>query len=200
MINKEIENKIIDILNKMRADGVYDRSDALEMKFTTQTTTATGSIDAQKKDGKFSLSGEQIVNGHFASYVGCVGLTKAFLYAARDSGLELRAVITTRTDDLEKGNNGHVVPAVKMHDGKFHMFDPRPNPKRDGFQFLTQTAEVGKTCTHDALKLDGEYKIMEILMPDELETITTQTAIQTHSKQTPQTKQTTIIFKNNQRE
>ena len=51
-----------------------------------------------ERDARFSLSGKDIYEQKLGDLVSCTGMTKVFLYAARNSGLDLKAVITTEID------------------------------------------------------------------------------------------------------
>ena len=209
MTDNEIKTKLQEILTRMHAPGTgaFDSSQPRKNLFAFKTGTVMMQphndpevterriLDA-KKNATFTLSGQEIIEGHFASYVGCTGLAKAFLYAARDSGLDLRAVITTRADDLEHGAHGHVLPAVKMSDGKYHMIEPRIFDRQTKkVNMIEQPAIVGTNCRHVLRNLENtDYRIMKIITADQLEEIKTQAAIKAHSRQT------TITSNNNQRE
>ena len=109
-------------------------------------------------------------------------MTKVFLYAARNSGLDLKAVITTDVECLNKGqsNNGHVVPAVKMSDGQYHVFEPRCHNVmgRDFQRMLKQPVVIGKNVFHilNSIK-DKPYEVIDIISGEELEQIKTMNTI-----------------------
>lgn len=129
-------------------------------------------------DVRFSLSGKEFYEEKLGDLASCTGMTKLFLYAAQNSGLDLKAVITTEIDclNLGKSNIGHVVPAVKMSDGKYHIFEPRCHNVmgHDFYKMLKQPVEIGKTVFHilNSIK-DKLYEVISIIDADALEQIKT---------------------------
>ena len=131
-----------------------------------------------ERDARFSLSGKDIYEQKLGDLISCTGMTKVFLYAARNSGLDLKAVITTEIDCLNNGhsNQGHVVPAVKMSDGQYHIFEPRRrNVMTPDFQnMLKQCIQIGNSVFHIVKSIaDKPYEVIDIIDQDELEQITT---------------------------
>ena len=130
------------------------------------------------RDLRFALSGREIFEQKLGDLISCTGLAKVFLYIAKDSGLDLRAVITTEVECLNSGhsNNGHVVPAVKMSDGQYHIFEPRArNAMGQNFQrMLSQPIAVGKNVFHilNSIK-DKPYEVVDIITTEQLEQIKT---------------------------
>ena len=131
-----------------------------------------------ERDARFVLSGKEIYDKKLGDLVSCTGMTKVFLYAGRNSGLDLKAVITTEVECLNKGrsNQGHVVPAVKMSDGQYHIFEPRRrNVTTPDFQnMLKQPVQIGKNVFHIIKTImDKPYEVIDIIDQEELEQITT---------------------------
>lgn len=131
-----------------------------------------------ERDARFVLSGKEIYDEKLGDLVSCTGMTKVFLYVGRNTGLDLKAVITTEVECLNKehSNQGHVVPAVKMSDGQYHIFEPRRrNVMTPDFQsMLKQPVQIGKNVFHIAKTImDKPYEVIDIIDQDELEQITT---------------------------
>lgn len=135
-----------------------------------------------ERDARFVVSGKDIYEQNLGDMVSCTGRTKLFLYTARNSGLDLKAVITTDVECLNNGhsNQGHVVPGVKMSDGEYHIFEPCcHNVKGRDFQnMLKQSVAPGVQVFHvlNSIK-DKPYEVVDIISGDELEKITTMDGI-----------------------
>ena len=133
------------------------------------------------EDGRFSVSGKEIYEEKLGDFMSCTGMTKVFLYAARNTGLDLKAVITTSVACLDAGksNDGHVVPAVKMSDGQYHIFEPRCKSVRGDFlKMLKQPVKIGGTVFHvlNSIK-DKPYEVIDIISQNDLEQIKTMRGI-----------------------
>lgn len=184
--DEQIKQKLQGILDQLHQpdSGIFDSEKQTNKESEIEQIGKNKNLGHDtKREATFALSGQEIIDGKYGLIVGCVGKAKAFLAAARDSGLDMRAVITTSVQTLSNPGSdqpfdGHVVVAVKLSDGKYHMFDPAHRQ----LEFLTQPAIVGKTCNHFIPGQEKEpYKIMQIISADELETIKTQTDIQNRS-------------------
>ena len=134
------------------------------------------------RDARFAISGKEAYEQKLGDILSCTGMTKVFLYAAKDSGLDLQAVIITDVECLNNGrsNNGHVVPAVKMSDGKYHIFEPRcySVSGSDFRQMLKQPVAIGKNIFHilNSIK-NTPYEVIDIIDGNALEQIKTMDAI-----------------------
>jgi len=186
MTDKQIKQKLQEILDQLHQpdSGIFDSKKQTNKEYEIEQIGVNKNLGHDtKRDATFALSGQEIIDGKYGLIVGCVGLAKAFLSATRNSGLDMRAVITTSVQTLSNPDsnqpfNGHVVTAVKLSDGQYHMFDPAHRQ----LEFLTQPAIVGKTCTHFISGQENEpYQITQIISADELETIKTQPDIQNRS-------------------
>lgn len=184
--DEQIKQKLQGILDQLHQpdSGIFDRKKQTNKESEIEQIGKNKNLGRDtKRDATFALSGQEIIDGKYGLIVGCVGNAKAFLAAARNSGLDMRAVITTSVQTLfnpssDQPFNGHVVVAVKLSDGVYHMFDPAHRQ----LEFLTQPAIVGKTCNHFIPGQEKEpYQIMQIISADELETIKTQNDIQKRS-------------------
>ena len=133
------------------------------------------------EDGRFSISGKEIYEQKLGDFMSCTGMTKVFLYAARNKGLDLKAIITTDVECLNAGksNDGHVVPAVKMSDGQYHIFEPRCRSVKGDFQrMLQQPVKIGQNVFHVLPSIkDRPYEVIDIISQEELESIKTMNAI-----------------------
>lgn len=130
------------------------------------------------KDVRFNVSGREIYEQKLGDLCSCTGMAKVTLYLGHIMGLDMRAVITTDITDLDNGrsNNGHVVPAVKMSDGTYHIFEPRlKNVNAAGFQkMLSQSVEIGKNVFHILNNIKNKpYEIVDIIDTATLENIKT---------------------------
>ena len=186
MTDEQIKQTLQQILDQLHQpdSGIFDNEKQGNEAFEIEQIGINKNLGRDtQRDATFALSGQEIIDGKYGMIVGCVGRAKAFLAAARDSGLDMKAVITTSVQTLSNPDPnqpfmGHVVVAVKMSDGQYHMIDPAHRQ----LQFLKQPAIVGETCTHFISGQENElYKIMQIISADELETIKTQTEIQNRS-------------------
>ena len=187
MTDKEILESLQKVLNKIHdpKTGAFRGA----QKFTKGITTTRLAIlkGVSTKDVRFDISGKEFYEQRLGDLASCTGMTKLFLYAAKDSGLDLKAVITTETDCLNAGksNIGHVVPAVNLSDGQYHIFEPRcHNVMGQDFQrMLKQPIEIGKPVFHilNAIK-DKPYEVIDIISGEELEQIKTMDAIINRSR------------------
>lgn len=79
-----------------------------------------------EKERKFSLSGKEILEQK-ASYVGCLGIAKAFLYlASHKKSIQARGLITTSIKSYKqylkntrKPFEGHVIIAILGNNGQY---------------------------------------------------------------------------------
>lgn len=178
MTDKEIVKSLQDILDKIHNTDtcIFQNlspieKQELEHKFAVIHNSTI-------RDVRFNLSGQEIFEQKLGDLISCTGMTKVFLYAAKNSRLDLKAVITTETECLNNGlsNNGHVVPAVKMSDGKYHIFEPRAkNAMGINFQkMLSQPVVVGNNVFHilNSIK-DKPYEVIDIITAEQLEEIKT---------------------------
>lgn len=128
------------------------------------------------KDVPFALSGQEIVEQRLSDIVACTGRTKAFLYLAKNHGLDLKAVLTTNINHLSDGLNNHTVPAIKLSDGKYHIFEPmcRSVDGQDFKRMLKQPVVIGQNVFHVLNHIKNDpYKVMDIISIDNLEQIKT---------------------------
>lgn len=178
MTDEQIVKSLQDVLDKIHDPdtGIFQNlspSDKQELEHKLSITHST-----TVRDVRFALSGRKIFEQRLGDLISCTGMTKVFLHMAKDSGLDLRAVITTETECLNNGhsNNGHVVPAVKMSDGQYHIFEPRAkNAMGQNFQrMLSQPVAVGKNVFHilNSIK-DKQYEVVDIITTEQLEQIKT---------------------------
>ena len=168
--------KILDDIHNPKT-GIFHNDTDQEIRKQILTNIAHDRR-VSERDARFVLSGKDIYDKKLGDLVSCTGMTKVFLYAGRNSGLDLKAVITTEVECLNKGhsNQGHVVPAVKMSDGQYHIFEPRRrNVMTPDFQsMLKQPVQIGKTVFHIIKTImDKPYEVIDIIDQDELEQITT---------------------------
>ena len=173
-ILESLQNVLNDIHNP--ETGIFRNSDQETRKQLLVDIAHNKSVP--ERDARFVLSGKEIYDKKLGDLVSCTGMTKVFLYAGRNSGLDLKAVITTEVECLNKGhsNQGHVVPAVKMSDGQYHIFEPRRrNVMTPDFQsMLKQPVQIGKIVFHIVKTImDKPYEVIDIIDQDELEQITT---------------------------
>lgn len=182
ILNSMTDTKILESLQAILNDihnpqtGIFRNFDQETRKQMLVDIAHNKSIP--ERDARFSLSGKDIYEQKLGDLVSCTGMTKVFLYAARNSGLDLKAVITTEIDCLNNGhsNQGHVVPAVKMSDGQYHIFEPRRrNVMTPDFQnMLKQYIQIGNSVFHIVKSIaDKPYEVIDIIDQDELEQITT---------------------------
>lgn len=130
------------------------------------------------KDVRFNISGREIYEQKLGNLCSCTGMAKVTLYLAQNMGLDVRAVITTDVADLNNGhsNNGHVVPAVKMSDGEYHIFEPRCHDVSapEFQQMLKQPIKIGKNVFHILNNIkDKPYEVVDIIDIITLENIKT---------------------------
>lgn len=178
MTDKEILESLQKVLNKIHDPdtGAFRHAKKFAKGITTTRLAITKGVSV--KDVRFDISGKEFYEQRLGDLASCTGMTKLFLYAAKDSGLDLKAVITTEIDCLNAGksNIGHVVPAVKMSDGQYHIFEPRcRNVMGQDFQrMLKQAVEIGKPVFHilNAIK-DKPYEVIDIISGEGLEQIKT---------------------------
>lgn len=182
ILNSMTDTKILESLQAILNDihnpqtGIFRNFDQETRKQMLVDIAHNKSIP--ERDARFSLSGKDIYEQKLGDLISCTGMTKVFLYAARNSGLDLKAVITTEIDCLNNGhsNQGHVVPAVKMSDGQYHIFEPRRrNVMTPDFQnMLKQYIQIGNSVFHIVKSIaDKPYEVIDIIDQDELEQITT---------------------------
>ena len=171
MTDKEILESLQKVLDEFHKTFRIDNKFKLAIKKTK--------IAVQKhvpiKDVPFTLSGQEIVEQRLNDIVACTGRTKAFLYLAKNSGLDLKAVLTTNVNHLDDGLNNHTVPAIKLSDGKYHIFEPMcRSVKGDFIRMLRQPVVIGQNVFHvlNHIKNDS-YKVMDIISADDLEQIKT---------------------------
>ena len=119
LIDDIIKQSLQKILNRLHDNkiGVFRHNSDLKNGILKTKLSLQRSVPL--KEIKFNLSGQEILDQRLGDIVSCTGLTKAFLAAAQNSGLDLKAVITVNKESLDKGerNKYHIVPAVKMSDG-----------------------------------------------------------------------------------
>ena len=179
MTDEKIIESLQKILNEIHDpnSGIFRNSDPETRRQLVSSIAHEKSIPEQ--DVRFALSGKDIYDKKLGDLIFCTGMTKVFLYAARNSGLDLKAVITTDVEGLNRGysNRGHVVPAVKMTDGQYHIFEPRRrNVTTADFQnMLKHPTQIGGTVFHIAAKsmIGRPYEVIDIIDGTELEKITT---------------------------
>ena len=172
MTDKQILQSLQQILDKFHS--VFRGETKFKLAIRKTKTALSKHIPV--KDVAFALSGQEIAEQKLADIVACTGRTKAFLYLAKDSGLDLKAVLTTNTKYLDTGNNNHTVPAVKMSDGKYHIFDPmcRFVDGQDFKRMLKQPVIIGQNVFHVLPSLTNDsYKVMDIVDATDLEKIKT---------------------------
>lgn len=182
MTDKQILESLQKVLDKIHNPdtGAFRHAKKFAKGITTTRLAITKGVSV--KDVRFSISGKEFYEQRLGDLASCTGMTKLFLYAAKDSGLDLKAVITTEIDCLNAGksNIGHVVPAVKMSDGQYHIFEPRcRNVMGQEFQeMLKQPVKIGKPVFHilNAIK-DKPYEVIDIISGEELEQIQTMDVI-----------------------
>lgn len=187
MTDKEILESLQKVLDKIHnpQTGAFRDKKKFAKGLTTTRLAIQRGIPA--KDVRFDISGREFYEQRLGDLASCTGMTKLFLYAAKDSGLDLKAVITTEIDCLNAGqsNIGHVVPAVKMSDGQYHIFEPRcHNVMGQDFQrMLKQPVEIGKPVFHilSAIK-DKPYEVIDIISSEDLEQIKTMDGIKNKSR------------------
>lgn len=176
MTDEQILKSLQNVLNKIHDPntGAFRHIKKITKRFITARIAIMKLIP--RDDVRFNISGKEFYEQRLGDLASCTGMTKLFLYAAKDSGLDLKAVITTDVECLNKGrsNDGHVVPAVKMSDGKYHIFEPRcHNVMGQDFQrMLKQPVVIGKNVFHilNALK-DKPFEVIDIISGEELEQI-----------------------------
>ncbi len=178
MTDEQIINVLQTVLDKIHnpESGIFQELNLEQKRKLEQELAYNRNIDI--RDVRFDLSGREIFEQRLGDLISCTGMTKVFLHMAKDSELDLTAVITTETECLNSGhsNNGHVVPAVKMSDGQYHIFEPRAkNTMGQNFQkMLSQPVAVGKHIFHilNSIK-DKPYEIVDIITAQQLEQIKT---------------------------
>lgn len=178
MTDEQIIKALQTILDKIHnpESGFFQELNLEQKRILEQELADKRNIDI--RDVRFDLSGREIFEQKLGDLISCTGMTKVFLYVAQNSGLDLRAAITTEVDCLNNGhsNNGHVVPAVKMSDGQYHIFEPRAkNAYGANFQKnLSQPVAVGKNVFHilNSIK-DKPYEVIDIITTEQLEQIKT---------------------------
>ena len=178
MTDEQIIKALQTILDKIHnpESGIFQELNLEQKRILEQELADKRNIDI--RDVRFALSGREIFEQRLGDLISCTGMTKVFLHMAKDSGLDLCAVITTETECLNNGhsNNGHVVPAVKMSDGQYHIFEPRTkNAYGANFQkMLSQPVAVGKNVFHilNSIK-DKQYEVVDIVTTEQLEKIKT---------------------------
>ena len=178
MTDEQIIKALQTILDKIHnpENGIFQELNLEQKRILEQELADKRNIDI--RDVRFALSGREIFEQRLGDLISCTGMTKVFLHMAKDSGLDLRAVITTEAECLNNGrsNNGHVVPAVKMSDGQYHIFEPRAkNAQGTNFQkMLSQPVAVGENVFHilNSIK-DKPYEVVDIITTEQLEQIKT---------------------------
>lgn len=178
MTDEQIIKAVQTVLDKIHnpESGIFQELNLEQKRKLEQELADKRNIDI--RDVRFDLSGREIFEQRLGDLISCTGMTKVFLYIAQNSGLDLRAAITTEVDCLNNGhsNNGHVVPAVKMSDDQFHIFEPRAkNAQGANFQkMLSQPVAVGKNVFHilNSIK-DKPYEVVDIITTEQLEQIKT---------------------------
>ena len=186
LIDDIIKQSLQKILNRLHDDkiGVFRHNSDLKNGILKTKLSLQRSVPL--KDIKFNLSGQEILDQRLGDIISCTGLTKAFLAAAQNSGLDLKAVITVNKESLDKGerNKYHIVPAVKMSDGKYHIIEPRcKSINGDCAKLLTQPVTIGQDVFHvlNSTK-DKPYEIIAILSREELEQIKSLKAIKARNQ------------------
>ena len=172
MTDKEILESLQKVLDEFHKTFRGDN----KFKLTVNKTKTAIQKHVPIKDVSFTLSGQEIVEQRLSDIVACTGRTKAFLYLAKNSGLDLKAVLTTNVNHLGDGLNNHTVPAIKLSDGKYHIFEPmcRSVDGQDFKRMLKQPVIIGQNVFHvlNHIKNDS-YKVMDIISADNLEQIRT---------------------------
>ena len=176
MTDAEIKQSLQQILNRLHdsKSGIFQHNS--NFKNGTIKLKHALSRGIQTKDVPFNVSGNDILEQKLGDIISCTGMTKAFLAAGKDSGLDMRAVITVNKDALDKGitNDDHVVPAVKMSDGNYHIIEPRARyiDGADSAKLFSTPIEIGKDVFHILPSMKGQpYEVVAIITPDELEKI-----------------------------
>lgn len=176
MTDTEIKQSLQKILDRLHdsKQGIFKndskfKNGALKLKYSI-------SRGIQPHDVPFNVSGDEILTHRLGDIISCTGMTKAFLAAGEHSGLDLVAVITVNTDALNKGitNDDHVVPAVKMSDGQYHIIEPRCRciDVNDCAKLLSVPVKIGQNVFHILPSMKGQvYEVVSIIAPDELEKI-----------------------------
>lgn len=178
MTDEQIIKALQTVLDKIHhpENGVFQELNLEQKRILEQELADKHNIDI--RDVRFDLSGREIFEQRLGDLISCTGITKVFLYIAQNSGLDLKAVITTEAECLNSGhsNNGHVVPVVKMSDGQYHIFEPRAkNAMGQNFQrMLSQPVAVGKNVFHilNSIK-DKPYEVVDIITTEQLEQVKT---------------------------
>lgn len=182
MTDEEILASLQKVLDKIHDPKMGAFRNMQKWEIELQTIYLATIKGADVNDVRFGISGKEFYEQKLGDLASCTGMTKLFLYAAQNSGLDLKAVITTEIDCLNAGksNIGHVVPAVKMSDGQYHIFEPRcHNVMGHDFQkMLKQSVEIGKPVFHilKAIK-DKPYEVIDIIDAVQLEQIKTMKGI-----------------------
>ena len=178
MTDEQIKLSLQKILNKLHDNkhGIFRHNSKIKNGIIKTQLALLRSIPI--KDVPFNVSGDEIIEQKLGDIISCTGITKAFLAAGKNSGLDLKAVITVNKKSLDKGetNNDHIVPAVQMQDGQYHIIEPRckyidsPNCQK----LLSQPIKIGQEVFHILNNLkDQAYEVVAIINQAELEKIKT---------------------------
>lgn len=178
MTDEQIKKSLQKILDKLHDEkkGIFRHNSKLKNGIIKTQLALSRSIPI--KDVPFNVSGKEIIEQKLGDIISCTGMTKAFLEAGKNSGLDLKAVITVNKELLDKGetNNDHTVPAVKMQDGQYHIIEPRCKyiDASNCRKLLSLPVKIGQQVFHilNSLK-DQEYEVVAIIDQEELEKIKT---------------------------
>ena len=186
MTDDKILESLQNILNKLHDEkrGIFQNNSAFKNGIAKTTLALKRHISLQ--DIPFNFSGREILEHKLGDLISCTGMTKAFLAAGEHSGLDLKAVITVNKDALDKGitNDDHVVPAVKMSDGQYHIIEPRCRSVRghDCKKLLDTPIKIGSQVSHILSNLTNTpYEVVAIINPAELEQIKSLNAIKSRN-------------------
>lgn len=186
MTDNQILDSLQNILNKLHDEkrGIFQNNSMFKNGIAKTTLALKRHISLQ--DAPFNLSGREILEQKLGDLISCTGMTKAFLAAGENSGLDLVAVITVNTDALNKGitNDDHVVPAVKMSDGWYHIIEPRCRSVRghDCKKLLDTPIKIGSRVSHILNSLSNTpYEVVAIISRAELEQIKSLNAIKSRN-------------------
>jgi len=144
--------------------------DERERQKVAEIAAGYGLGDAYYYDQLFSIRGQDVMKHRF--YGSCGNAAKAFCYInstlPADEQLEVKIMITTRTDHLIDSQINHTLPVIKMADGKWHALDPQIpiDKKNPNVPFLSGEMEPGRIIQHiiPSSTIQGyDFKIMRII-------------------------------------
>ncbi len=119
---------------------------------------------ASPDEQKFRVTGKDIIENRF--YASCGNAAKAFAYWAKKEGLGVLFLISTDTEHLIDGMEGHTLPMVKFSDG-WHAIEPQLPPTEE--YILKDEIKIGGMINHILPGIQGKgrpYKILHVMTPD----------------------------------